>query len=62
MTGKMQYLVSLSDETIEKVIEIEKWWKIGRDEIIEHAINSLYQREVDHRNYYDATHARKETE
>lgn len=43
MTGKMQYLVSLPDETIEKVIELEKAWGIDRDTVIDQAINYFYQ-------------------
>lgn len=43
MASKMQYLVSLSDETIEKVIELEKDWGIDRDSVIDQAINYTYQ-------------------
>lgn len=41
--SKMQYLVSLPDKVIERVIELERLWGVGRDEVIISAIEYTYQ-------------------
>jgi len=43
MTGRMQYLVSLTDKTMEKIIEMEKSYNLNRDEVIEAVVNFTYQ-------------------
>lgn len=42
MASKMQYLISLPDETAEKLIELEKLWGRGRDAVVAQAIEFAY--------------------